>query len=76
MKTYQLIDTIYREYFIEANSKAEAIEKMIAGDIKPAEEWSDDRVEVVDIHDGNDWAIEPTRRAEQLAKQVFGFRGE
>ena len=59
MKTYQLIDTIYREYFIEAESKEQAIEKMVAGEVKPTEEWTDDRVEVVDIHDGKDWAVEP-----------------
>lgn len=60
MKTYQLIDTIYKEYFIEAESEAEAIEKMIAGDIAPSETWTDDRVQVVDVHDGKDWQNEPT----------------
>ena len=59
MKTYQLIDTIYREYFIEAESKEQAIEKMVAGEVKPNEEWTDDRVEVVDIHDGKEWQVEP-----------------
>lgn len=60
MKTYQLIDTIYKEYFIEAESEAEAIEKMVAGDIKPSEVWTDDRVQIVDIHEGKDWLVEPT----------------
>ena len=54
MKTYQLIDTIYKEYFIEANSKEEAIEKMVAGDIEPTDTWTNDRVEVVDVHNGTD----------------------
>ncbi len=60
MKTYQLIDTIYKEYFIEANSKEEAIEKMVAGDIEPTDTWTNDRVEVVDVHNGTDWVLEPT----------------
>ena len=63
MKTYQLIDTIYKEYFIEANSKEEAIEKMVAGDIEPTDTWTNDRVEVVDVHNGTDWALEPTEGA-------------
>lgn len=58
MKTYQLIDTIYKEYFIEADSEAEAIEKMCSGDIEPVDTWTNDRVEVVDVHDGNDWKVE------------------
>ena len=59
MKTYHLIDTIYREYFIEAESEDEAIEKICSGEENPAEEWHDDRLKVVDIHDGKEWQVEP-----------------
>ena len=59
MKTYQLIDTIYKEYFIEAESEAEAIEKMVSGLVQPSDTWTDDRVQVVDVYDGKDWLIEP-----------------
>jgi hypothetical protein len=58
MKTYQLMGVMYKEYFIEADSAAEAIEKMFSEDIEPVDTWTSDQVEVVDIHDGNDWEVE------------------
>lgn len=62
MKTYQLIETIYKEYFIEAESLDDAINKIDSGEAKPSEVWSDERIEVADEHDGKDWKVEPCLR--------------
>jgi hypothetical protein len=58
MKTYQLVETVYKEYFVAANSLDEAIGKIEEGKVQPVETWTDDRIEVADVHDGQDWTVE------------------
>lgn len=58
MKTFQLIETTYREYFIEAESLEDAIGKIEAEEVKPVETWTDESIEVIDIHDGHQWESE------------------
>lgn len=55
MKTYQIIETVYREFFIEAESFAEASDKLRTLPIVPYDEWSDGNFRLEDIHDGTDW---------------------
>ena len=59
MKTYQIVETIYREFFVEAKSKEEALQKLSGEDIECNDEWSSEHLKVIDIHDGNSWAVEP-----------------
>ena len=61
MQTYQIIETVYREYFIDANSKDEAIEKIQSGKSKPIDQWVDDTLKLVDVYDGSDWKAEPVK---------------
>lgn len=59
MKTYQIVETIFREFFIEAKTKEEALQKLAVEDIECNDEWSSEQLKVVDIHDGDTWDLEP-----------------
>jgi hypothetical protein len=57
MKTFQIYQTVSFEYFVEAETEAEAIGKIDDGYVEP-----EDRTElsliVTDIHDGKAWESE------------------
>jgi hypothetical protein len=57
MKTFQIFRTVSYEYFIEAETEAEAIMKMDKGYEKPTDE-TELSMTVADIYDGIDWENE------------------
>ena len=57
MKTFQIFRTVSQEYFIEAESEADAIGKIDKGYIKPYEE-TELSLNVSDTHDWQDWQSE------------------
>jgi hypothetical protein len=59
LKTYQIFQTISREFFIEAESEDQAFEILDLGQIKPTDETAIS-AEIADIHDGQDWQVEKT----------------
>ena len=59
MKTFQIYRTVSQEFFIEAESEADAIGKIDKGYTKPDEEI-ELSLTVADEHNGTDWALEPT----------------
>ncbi len=58
MKTFHLVETVYREYFIEADSVEDAIDMIETGELKPYSENGHEEIEVVDVHDGKEWRSE------------------
>jgi len=57
MKTFQIFRTVSYEYFIEAETEAEAIMKMDKGYVKPTDE-TELSMNIADTHDGVDWENE------------------
>ena len=60
MQTFQIFKTVSIEYFIEAESEAQAIEIASRGEIEP-QDTTELSILVADTHDGQDWQFEPTQ---------------
>ena len=57
MKTFQIFETVSKEYFVEAKSYAEALEKIYSGEVLcDNEEIIDYRLS--DTHNGETWEVE------------------
>jgi hypothetical protein len=70
MQTFQIYRTVSQEFFIEAESEEDAIEKIDKG-LKPYEE-TELSLTVADEHNGTDWALEPTEGARHdISGRIF-----
>lgn len=57
MKTFQIFETVSREYFVNADSYDDAIKKIDKGEVLPDSEEIVD-YGLADTHDGNKWENE------------------
>ena len=51
MKTYVIQETIYREFEVLADSKEDAFRRLANEDIEPSEEWTDEKLYLVEVKD-------------------------
>jgi hypothetical protein len=59
MKTFQIYRTVSQEYFVRAETEADAIRQIDEGTAEPAEQ-TELSLTVTDEHDGEKWLNEPT----------------